>query len=204
MLLILTLTALLAGISGQSDDDANAYVDKVIKDELPAELKYLDPLKLRPFKFHLRQHPFGWVSFCATHVTGLGSVQRSGDCGSYGRSLPRRAFVGCNITVGDVEVRLCSSLKYGRNLTEVHANATFSEVRGRLYFSVGAWKAPSARAYPELGSATTVFSGLDDTPETHHLRLGYQAVARDLLAVAVERHLSEALTRAAHRVLFPL
>lgn len=202
MLAYVTFFLLLAGISGQSDDDTNDFVDKVLKDEFPAETKWIDPLILRPFSLEFGDHPRGWVKFHPTNVTGLKGLERSGDCERYLRRFPRKVVIGCNVTFGVLSVESHSTLKYG-NFSKVSVTTTFPEAIGRLYFSVGAWKLPSAQVYPKLGDFNATFSGLDESPETQHLRLGYYEVLRDLLAVAVERQLSYAVGSAARRVLFP-
>ncbi|XP_037517465.1 uncharacterized protein LOC119394249 [Rhipicephalus sanguineus] len=203
MILFTTTLLLLAGLSQQqSTEDLNAYVDKILKEELPAEK--IDPLTTRGFSFHIRDHPHVVsVKFQPSTITGLGTIQRSGDCSSYNRLFPYRVYVGCNVTYGEIKVQVKSQLKYDRNSTTVTADTTFPEVHGRLYVSAGAWKGPKARAFPKLGNFTTTFTGLDENPDTQKLRWGYYEVVRDILAVSIERSLSWAISESAGKVLWP-
>lgn len=204
MIYVVATLLLLAGLSQQqSTEDLNKYVDDVLK-ELPSLKKYFDPLTEPAFSFRFKDHPhYGHVKFEPSTVTGLSTVQRSGDCGDYTRFFPKRVYVGCNVTFGEIKVHVKSQLKYDRNTTTVEATSTFPEVHGRLYVSVGAWKGPRARVYPKLGNFTTEFTGLDETPETQRLRWGYYEVIRDLLAVGVERAVSLVVGVSAGKVLWP-
>ncbi|XP_037576487.1 uncharacterized protein LOC119458699 isoform X1 [Dermacentor silvarum] len=204
MLLFATTILLLAGLTQQqSTQELNAYVDKILKDELPSEAKLIDPLTVRGFSFHIRDHPhYAHVKFEPSTITGLSTIHRSGDCSSYSR-FPYRVYVGCNVTYGVIKVHVKSQLKYDHNSTTVTADTTFPEVHGRLYVSVGAWKGPRAHAYPKLGNFTTAFTGLDENPDTQKLRWGYYEVIRDVLALSIERTLSWAIADSAGKVLWP-
>ncbi|KAH7945252.1 hypothetical protein HPB49_008665 [Dermacentor silvarum] len=149
MLLFATTILLLAGLTQQqSTQELNAYVDKILKDELPSEAKLIDPLTVRGFSFHIRDHPhYAHVKFEPSTITGLSTIHRSGDCSSYSR-FPYRVYVGCNVTYGVIKVHVKSQLKYDHNSTTVTADTTFPEVHGRLYVSVGAWKGPGLTPTP--------------------------------------------------------
>ncbi|XP_075549619.1 uncharacterized protein LOC142583156 [Dermacentor variabilis] len=204
MILFATTLLLLAGLSQQqSTEELNAYVDKILKDELPAEAKYIDPLTIPGFSFRVRDHPhYLSVKFDKSTITGLSTIQRSGDCSSYSR-FPYRVYVGCNVTYGEIKVQVKSQLKYDHNSSSVSADTTFPEVHGRLYVSVGAWKGPRAHAYPKLGNFSTTFTGLDENPDTQKLRWGYYEVIRDILAVSIEKTLSWVIADSAGKVLWP-
>ncbi|XP_077483603.1 uncharacterized protein LOC144093776 [Amblyomma americanum] len=205
MLLFTTTFLLLAGLSQQqATEDLNAYVDKILKDELPSVAKKIDPLTIPAFSFHIRDRPhYGQVKFQPSTLTGLSTIQRSGDCASFTRWFPKRVFVGCNITFGEIKVSSKSQLKYDHNSTTVQADTSFPEVHGRMYVSVGAWKGPRGRAYPKLGNFTTTFTGLDENPDTQKLRWGYYEVFRDVVAVAIERAVAWAIGESAGKVLWP-
>ncbi|KAL1446939.1 hypothetical protein MTO96_040399 [Rhipicephalus appendiculatus] len=183
MILFTTTLLLLAGLSQQqSTEDLNAYVDKILKEELPAEK--IDP----PDHARLQLPHQGPPAHREREVPTLDHY---------------RVYVGCNVTYGEIKVQVKSQLKYDRNSTTVTADTTFPEVHGRLYVSAGAWKGPKARAFPKLGNFTTTFTGLDENPQTQKLRWGYYEVIRDILAVSIERTLSWAISESAGKVLWP-
>ncbi|KAL3215651.1 hypothetical protein MRX96_051325 [Rhipicephalus microplus] len=92
MILFTTTLLLLAGLSQQqSTEDLNAYVDKILKEELPAEK--IDP------------PDNAWLQ-----LPHQGPPARH--CSSYNRLFPYRVYVGCNVTYGEIKVSVKSQLKY--------------------------------------------------------------------------------------------
>uniref|UniRef100_A0A023GDF9 Putative secreted protein n=1 Tax=Amblyomma triste TaxID=251400 RepID=A0A023GDF9_AMBTT len=205
MLLFAFTFLLLAGLSQQqSTEDLNAYMDKILQDQLPSVAKKIDPIVIPAFSIHIRDRPhYGSVKFQPAVLKGLSNIKRSGDCISYTKWFPKRVFVGCNATFGEIKVNSSSYLKYDRNSSNVLAETTFPEVKARLYVSVGSWKGPRARAYPKLGNIETNFTGLDETPDTQKLRWGYYEIFRDEVAVAIEKAVSWAVGESASKLLWP-
>lgn len=182
-------------------DNANRYVDTVLRQRLPSELGGLDPWVISNQNVTLDARQRISVLFTTFNVTGFRNGIRADNC------LVRRAVkssVACNFAYDSASVRAKFNLRYqGRILKNVGAVSSLDRVYGTFNATGSKNKTEKVefgfRSIPLRG---VTFSGI--TPQVSNaLRNGFLDYAATQIRY-YQQYYAQALARAAGRVPFPL
>lgn len=183
----------------------NNYVDEILEDRLPKEVR--SPIHVPVFTRDVSHDShYGSVLFQSTNISKHERMKRWVNCDSSIGEFPERVTIACNVTFSGILVNIDSLLSYdGNDTTPVRARI-FYPLGTRLILRFAPWEDPTANL-TQLGGfdkLTSRFWGLDkNDPRNQKLAWGYEKVAKDLVQRAIAEEVAPALGRAAAEFRFP-
>ncbi|XP_077519503.1 uncharacterized protein LOC144129331 [Amblyomma americanum] len=183
----------------------NDYVDEVLEDRLPQEVR--SPIQLAAFTRDVSHGShYGSVLFQSTNISKHERMKRWVDCNSSVGEFPERVTILCDVRFYGILVHTDSLLTYDGNDTVRVAVRVVFPLGTRLVLRFAPWEDPAVDLTQLSGfdKLTTRFWGLDSgDPRNQKLTLGYEKVAKDLVERVVAEEVAPALSRAAAKFRFP-
>nr|XP_050039720.2 uncharacterized protein LOC126536756 isoform X2 [Dermacentor andersoni] len=183
----------------------NAYVDEILEDRLPGEVR--SQIRLPAFTRDVSHDShYGSVLFQSTNVSKHERMKRWVDCNGSVAEFPERVVISCDVRFPGILVHIDSLLTYDSNDTHRVAARIFYPLSTRLVLQFAPWENPSANLTRLSGfeKLEARFWGLDRSdPKNQKLAWGYEKVAKDIVQQVVAEQVAPALGRAAAKYRFP-